>query len=408
MLEVVKKIFRLIGRIMKEHTGTHASSIAFYFFMSLVPLMIIYAGFIPRSWIRPEEIISFFCQFVPETSHGIVETIVREAFSQSGAAFSVSLLVLLWTASRSIKALIDGLNAMYRETETRGFAKVTGISVISMAGVILFISGAVLLIFSGRILSLLRQVIPGIRIHGGMMIFINFLMLLFFGIFFFMLIYTYLPSGSRKFRDQFPGAFLASSFWFILSIAFRIYIQYFNGITRFYGSLAAVSLFLFWLYCLFIILLAGGYINRHYAEIVPADIDLFFVRERKKAFAAVALLFLGFLAYLSNCFLCWNPASTKSMHSLQMICKCVSQASWMTAVMICVKNIHGDYPRKDLVILLLMAVVDFAVLQVGYFRKVLIFLVIFTAWYLLTLLVCLKAVLSENGKYGPQGEKMSS
>ena len=395
MKALLKEYLRITGTITKKHTGTHASSIAFFFFMALVPLLIIYACLIPKGGTGSGEIISLLQNLVPKELNGLIQTVVTEAFSKSQIAFSVSLLFVIWTASRGIRSLIDGLNAMYDETEMRSFANITGVSVLYTIVLVLFLSGAVFLIFSGRFLRILKKIVPSVTLPGPTMTFITFLGMFFSGIMVFELIYTFLPSGSRKFRDQFPGAFLASSGWFILSIGFRIYVGYFNGITRLYGSLATVSLFLFWLYCVFYILLAGGCVNRNFAQLVPECIYVFFRHDRRAGTLVWILFLTGFTAYLSNCFLSWKLNAEGTLRLMQFIFKMVTQACWIASTVICIRSFPEDHLLKPVIPLFFMAAFDIILLRPAFFKNIFLYLAVYTFFCLAELLMCLYVVLME-------------
>ncbi|MBQ7719002.1 MAG: YihY/virulence factor BrkB family protein, partial [Clostridia bacterium] len=60
---------------------------------------------------------------------------------------------------------------------------------------------------------------------------------------------------------QLPGAVFTSVSWSAFSFFFSLYINGMYNYTVFYGSLATVTIFLFWLYGCFFILLVGGSIN---------------------------------------------------------------------------------------------------------------------------------------------------
>ena len=48
----------------------------------------------------------------------------------------------------------------------------------------------------------------------------------------------------------------------LLSFGFRVYVDWFADYTVLYGSIAAIAMLLFWMYFVFFILVAGGFINR--------------------------------------------------------------------------------------------------------------------------------------------------
>lgn len=62
--------------------------------------------------------------------------------------------------------------------------------------------------------------------------------------------------------DQIPGAFIAASGWMLYSYFYSLYIVYFPNASYIYGSLAAVILFMLWVYFCMIIFLVGAEINK--------------------------------------------------------------------------------------------------------------------------------------------------
>lgn len=251
------------GEFSRTNAGTHASSIAFYFFLSGFPLMIIYASIVSAISIDQQQVVAFFCSMAPDTLSDFVEGVVNEAYAKSGIAFSVSILTLLWTGSRVIRVIRNGLNSVYGIEETRNAVQVRAISIGVVVILIAFLTAVTAFIFSGGIQFILAGLLPGIQQFTLASSAINSILLLFFGTLVFACTYAFLPDGKQSFREQVPGAVLASLAWFALSFGFRIYIDNFSNYDLLYGSLATVAIFLFWLYLIFYILLAGGFINRY-------------------------------------------------------------------------------------------------------------------------------------------------
>lgn len=61
------------------------------------------------------------------------------------------------------------------------------------------------------------------------------------------LIYTYVPGGKRRIRDQLPGAAAVVAVWTLFSKIFSFYIGHFWKLSYIYGSLAAIVLITLWL-----------------------------------------------------------------------------------------------------------------------------------------------------------------
>ena len=101
----------------------HASSIAYYSFLSLVPLLALCISLISIVGIDEQEVYTFLMALFPDAFNGLIASLVTEAYKQSGLAFSVSTLSLVWSASKGAKALRAGLNAAYGEKRTETISR---------------------------------------------------------------------------------------------------------------------------------------------------------------------------------------------------------------------------------------------------------------------------------------------
>lgn len=401
MKRLLNRLKRVLRMFIATKGGTHASSIAYYVFMSMIPMMVIFAALVPVTGITAEEVINAFLKIFPAGTGEVIEVVVKEAFENGSVALSVSLIALLWTASRGITAIINGLNDMYGAKEERGFVKIIVISVVFVFIFILFLSALTYLIFSGGILTFLSRFFPGIRIRGPVVTFLNFIVVLVIGILSFELMYTFLPSGKRKFAAQFPGAFLASSFWFVCSVGFRIYMNHSNTITRFYGSFATIALFMLWMYCIFYILLAGAFINCHFEELIPSRIKTFLDTNRKTAVFAAVLFLLGFLGFLSSEFLYLQFGSRPTMVPLQLAMKCITQISVFVTLMVIGKCTGIRVRSFWWAALFALCAGYFLLLTPNVLRNIYLLLVLMAVWYVVSLLIGAQMVLGEGEKSAP-------
>ena len=242
--------------------STYASSIAFYFFLSMIPLLIIIAQAITRIGLSQQVLLEFIERLIPETSYPFAARVVAEAYRYSPGTISLSALALLWAASKGTMALRCGLNKVYDAVERRPYPVQVLISIgYTIMMVILFVV-MLFIVFAGPVSRFLIEKMPDIfnkplTIELWQRNLVAVLM-----VFVLAMVYTFVPAGMRKFRRQLPGAILVTPSWYIFSWAFSIYISGYNAYTMFYGSLGTIAIFLFWLYCCFLILLIGGYFNR--------------------------------------------------------------------------------------------------------------------------------------------------
>jgi len=75
------------------------------------------------------------------------------------------------------------------------------------------------------------------------------------------LIYTYVPGGKRRIRDQLPGAAAVVAVWTLFSRIFSFYIGHFWKLSYIYGSLAAIVLITLWLNVNINVLFLGAGLN---------------------------------------------------------------------------------------------------------------------------------------------------
>ncbi len=269
---IVEKVRPLWAEFSDVFVVTHASSIAFFTFLSLAPMLAISISLLSVVGISEQDVLSFLQALIPEALSGTAQTLVEDAFKRSGLALSISTLVLLWSASKGAKAMIRGLNRAYGQKETRTIAEVSALSVA--AGIILAVLFALLiyLVFSGVISSTLSAVVPGLNEQSASPHVLRSLLIMAAGTASLALFYKVLPAGKRRLVSQLPGAALATAACAILSLGFRIYVDHFANVTALYGSIAAVALLLLWLYLIAFIIVSGGFVNRALDESFPQGI----------------------------------------------------------------------------------------------------------------------------------------
>ena len=248
------------------NAGTHASSIAYYSFLSLVPLLALCISLISIVGIDEQAVYGFLMALFPDALNGLIASLVTEAYKQSGLAFSVSTLSLVWSASKGAKALRAGLNAAYGEQENRNTVVVTIISIVAVVAMGVLIAAAMWLIFGNSLLHILSRSFPGLQPLDGLTELADLIATLAAGVFMIALCFTCLPAGSRNLRAQLPGAACALVGCGIFSFGFRLYVDHIASSSNLYGSLATIALLLLWMYFVFFILVVGGFVNRYLTE----------------------------------------------------------------------------------------------------------------------------------------------
>ena len=248
----------------------HASSISYYTFISIVPLLAICISLVSLVGLGREEVLGFISPFLPETFEDLATSLVKDAYNVGGLAFSVSSLSLLWSASKGAKALRAGLNSAYGEQESRSAVGVVAISIMSVVVMGILIAIQVWLVFGDSLLSVASQFISDAIPQEWFTSAVSLASSLGFGTLLLDLCYTFLPNGKRSLLRQVPGAIFAMAGIHILSWAFHVYVEHFGNYSVLYGSLATVALFLFWMYIVFYIMVTGAFLNRWLSDATKA------------------------------------------------------------------------------------------------------------------------------------------
>ena len=261
----LKRLARRTAADWNERSvATYASSIAFFFSISVIPMIIILLQFLPYAGLSQADLLNFVEQLIPETLYWFAARVIREAYSRSVTVLSASAAVLIWSASRGTMALRWGLNRLYGAKEQRRYPVLCLIAIGYTAALLVSFSIILFLVFAGPVSRFLAEKMPEIfadpvtvRLRQKVILYLLMVVL-------FALVYTFIPAGTRKFHRQLPGAVFVTILWEAFSAAFSIYVRGYNAYTMFYGSLGTVAIILFWLYCCFYILLTGAYVNRFF------------------------------------------------------------------------------------------------------------------------------------------------
>ena len=251
--------------------STCASSVAFFFFLSLIPLVILTSMILPHLGLTEAMMVHALTSVTPDRLDPMISSILREAFSMGGRIIPLSFLILVWASAAGMLALIRGLNIVYGAEERRGFFRLTLIALFyTVILLVLFISNMYLAVFGRSLRTFLYEIITdreaaqfGYESARYQIAFLISVVLL-------MMMYTFIPAGRRRFLHQLPGAVFTSAVFLVFSQLFSLYIGGANKYTLFYGSLSATAIFLFWLYCCFYIFLVGAYLNQYFEEQVHA------------------------------------------------------------------------------------------------------------------------------------------
>lgn len=266
--KAVEKIQKILDFLRPMDVSLHSAYASFFLSMSVFPVLVILFGVLGYTSYGVEELMELMDGLLPDSFLPMVENLLRGAYANtSGAVVSVSAVAALWSASRGIRGLMLGLNAVYGSKENRSYLLTRTISVgYTFLFVIVVVLTLVLHVFGTTILDYLRMTtIPVLQFLMNV-IDLRFVLLLCVQTAVFTAMYAALPSRHHGLRHSLPGAVFASLGWLIFSDLFSIYVEHFQNYANIFGSVYAVALAMLWLYTCVCIIFYGAALNRWLME----------------------------------------------------------------------------------------------------------------------------------------------
>lgn len=280
---MVRKIFNIIrdfGRhTNRKNINAFASSTAFFFFLSLIPMLILLCSIIPYTSITEGNLMKFITDITPDMIDPLVISIIEDVYDKSAGVISVAVIATLWSASKGMLALIRGLNEINNVDEDRSYIILRSIaSFYTILMLLVLLLSLVVMVFGNALVAGIIRSIPQTKKIFDF--FMNFRMLFSFTIMVigFTMIYAYIPNKKLKFLLQLPGAVFSAILWNLFSWAFSIYIGSINDFST-YGNLATIVIVMLWLYMCIYIVMIGAYVNKYFG---PAYKYLFNIKSTKE------------------------------------------------------------------------------------------------------------------------------
>jgi membrane protein len=273
LFHVVKFCARAVWRGVIEFYNsenlTFAASIAYYSLLSLFPFMLLLLSILSRTRIGPMDVnlLSIVASTLP-SKFDFLMTRVQELTS---AQFKVSVLsapLLLWAAMGVFGAITSAINHAWGVEKPHGFWTHKLIAFIMLLASGTLLVTALLLVSAiqfveARWFSGILQRFPGlIGLTGAL--YRNMptpMFMLVAGT-----IYYYVPNAKVRLRDVWLGAVIAGLLWRATFSGFSWYVRDFSRFSV-HGSVAAVVVFLIWIYLCAVVLLYGAEVSAAYARL---------------------------------------------------------------------------------------------------------------------------------------------
>jgi membrane protein len=283
---------RTISEFRADNLTDWAAALTYYGILAIFPALLALVsvlGLIGHSVTQP--LITNLGQLAPGPARQIFTSAVQNLERSQGAAgllFVVGILGAIWSASGYVAAFMRASNAIYDVDERRPMWMTlpvrAGVTIVLL--VLLAISAVGVVVTGG----LAKRVGDLLGIGGTAVTawdIAKWPVLLLIVSLMFSILYWAAPNVRHPgFRWVSPGGLFAVLTWVVASALFALYVANFSSYNKTYGALAAVIIFLVWLWISNLAVLLGAELNaeleraRHIEAGGPPDEEPFVERRR--------------------------------------------------------------------------------------------------------------------------------
>jgi len=264
-------LYKLVAFIDREMTDdaivTRANSMAFSFFMSIFPAIIVLFTVLAYTPLYEnfDAVLQQSIQEVMPGSAGLMlfKTIQDIATIPRSGLLSFGFILSIWFASNGMLSMMRGLEKNYKATFKRRTELEKRLIAIQLTFLVAFVlvASVVLVIMGNTILSFVfkyikADLITRLTLFGFRWVVV---LLLFYATF--STIYRYGSSTRRRISFFNPGAFLATILSIVTSWGFSFYVDNFGNYNKVYGSIGTLIVLMVWMQLNCMILLIGFELN---------------------------------------------------------------------------------------------------------------------------------------------------
>ena len=241
-----------------------AASVTFFMVLATFPAVAAFVSLygIFTTGVDVERHFTRIADFLPADAVHVIANemmrITRARDSTLGATFAATTLISVWSANAGMKALFDGVNIAYDETEKRSWARRTVFTYFAtLAGLLLL---TVLTAFAISAPMFAHGL--GVRHARRWLTPLRWLLVYLAAAGVFSLVYRFGPSRTlARWRWVAPGGALAAAFWMGGSVIYTWGLDRFTHFGVTYGSLGAILGLMLWLWFSAMTMLLGAELN---------------------------------------------------------------------------------------------------------------------------------------------------
>ena len=270
-LLTAQSLWRGLEGFYNSDNLTYAASIAYYALLSLFPFFMLALALLGRMANDVHDrtaVLEFVLRYFPSQFDFI--TAQLDAFDRNAVSIGVAgTIALVWGSLGFFGAISTAVNYAWGVEKQRSFwkHKLFSFLMLIVAGLILIV--AMMLVSAAQVVG--ATWFAGVLAHfPGLAVLRSFTIRYATTLLFILVVgfvYYFVPNAKVRFRDVWIGAVVTGLLWKGALEAFSWYMRDMSRFTRVNGSIAAVVVFLLWVYVQAVILLYGVEFTAAYARL---------------------------------------------------------------------------------------------------------------------------------------------
>ncbi len=256
---------RVFAQVNNDRLALTAAGIAFYALLAIFPgiaVVVSIWGLVADPLTISQQISGFSPILPSDVVLALREQAIEVAASDDravGAALGLSLFITIFSASRALKSIMQALNIVYDEKETRNIL-IFNVQALAMTAAV-----AVGFIAALAAVAVMPIILGFVGLGSVLEPIIGFIRwpILFVGAWFgIAALYKFAPAReSPQWQWISPGAGAAVVLWIVASVLFSVYVQNFANYNETYGSIGAVVVLMMWFWVSAFVFLVGAEID---------------------------------------------------------------------------------------------------------------------------------------------------
>lgn len=259
---VLKRTGKQVG---EDKLTTWAAALTYYGILSIFPgLLVLIAVLKLTGQSTTDKVLNNITAIAPGPARSILTNAIKNLqqgqSSTAGVLAVVGILGALWSASGYIGSFMQAANAIYDVPEGRPVWKKlpTRLAITIVAGIIIGAT-ALSVVFTGALARQLGKLLGLGSTAVTVWDIVKWPVIVLLISLLFALLYWAGPNVRHGgFKWITPGSLLAVVIWIIASAGFALYVANFSSYNKTYGSLAAIIVFLVWLWISNLAILVGA------------------------------------------------------------------------------------------------------------------------------------------------------